>query len=100
MPTIRDLNYGFDANGVEKYLEEIKGIVLTKAAEKVKNISDIEKACNANWEGRAKEEFLENLKTDAEHVSEQYQNLYNTLVSEIQSVQASMANKDEALIED
>ena len=98
MPSIGELNYGYDAGGVDAYLEEIKAKVLTEVAAQLEDTSAIESACNENWEGIANENFLANLKTDVAHVKEQYQVLYNVLNGEIQSVHAAMANKDESLI--
>lgn len=98
MPSIGELNYGYDAGGVDAYIEEIKAKVLTEVAAQLDDISAIENACNNHWEGLAKENFLTNLKTDVAHVKEQYQALYYALSNEIHSVHAAMANKDESLI--
>ncbi|MBR6948696.1 MAG: hypothetical protein IKH54_00745 [Bacilli bacterium] len=98
MPTISDLEYGYDASGVDKYLEEIKAIALTEAKDAVENVDDIVKCCEDNWEGQARENFVNNLRKDAKHVGEQFVSLYNVLQGEINSVHAAMANKDEELI--
>ena len=92
MPSIGELNYGYDAGGVDAYLEEIKAKVLTEVAAQLEDTSAIESACNENWEGIAKENFLANLKTDVAHVKEQYQVLYNVLNGEIQSVRQTKMN--------
>lgn len=98
MPSIGDLNYGYDKAGVDQYIDNIKGIVLTEACEQIRDISSIESVCDQEWEGQAKENFKTNLKTDAEHLCKQFEFLYNVLTSEINSVQAAMSNKDEELI--
>ena len=100
MPTIGNMQYGYDAAGVSNYLDEIKSIVLTEASDTVKDISKIKTVCETEWEGKAREQFLINLQKDANHVADQYNTLYNILISEINSVQAAMANKDESLIKE
>lgn len=99
MPAIGDLNYGYDADGVQSYLDEIHSECIITAEEAVKDTTDIVTVLDNEWEGKAKENFKVNLVKDAAHVAEQFEALYNILVSEINSLQAAMANKDEALIE-
>ena len=82
-PTIGEMSHGFDGKGVEAYLDEIKSIVLTKASDAVRDISEIETACNTNWAGRSKDDFIEQLKETSEHVAQQYRTLYDVLTNEI-----------------
>lgn len=98
MPSISEMEYGYDAAGVQTYLEEIHSGALKNAREAVEDISSIVTCCETEWEGHAREKFVTNLKKDAEHVSQQFESLYNALVGEITSLQAAMANKDEELI--
>lgn len=98
MPSIGDLNYGFDSNGLSDYLDAIKSEYLTKAADAVLNYGSIVSCCENEWEGQARDNFVENLKKDAQHVADQYQALYEALVAEFNSLAAAMANKDQELI--
>ena len=70
MPAIKDLQYGFDVDGVEEYIKDIKSVVLTQAAEALDDLSDIKQACEKHWEGRARDDFLENVEKDKKHVKE------------------------------
>lgn len=99
MPTINDLEYGYDAAGMEQYLNEIKAEYLDRAKDAVNDIQDITNVCQNEWEGRARDNFIANLTSDAQHVGEQFDALYVVLVQEINSLQAAMANKDEELIQ-
>ena len=98
MPAISEMEYGYSQEGLGKYLESIKSEVIDKASNAILDTSAIENVCNSEWEGKAKENFLTNLKKDAQHVSDSLATLYSILVSEVNSVQAAMANKDEELI--
>lgn len=98
MPAISDLQYGFDSQGVETYLKEIKSIVLTKAADALDSISGIKSVCEKNWEGKARDDFIVNLEKDKDHVKTQFQELYKVLEGEIEQVEQAMANKDRTLI--
>ena len=99
MPTIGEMEYGYDHSGVENYLSEIKADYIEKAKAALLNTSSIKATCDAEWEGKAKENFKVNLDKDAQHVADQFDTLYQILVSEIYSLEAAMTNKDETLIE-
>ncbi|MCI8460979.1 MAG: hypothetical protein HFE81_06235 [Bacilli bacterium] len=98
MPAIGDFSYGYDTSGVEGYLDAIKADAIEQAKEAVLDISEIKSCCEAEWEGKARENFVTNLTKDSQHVAEQFDALYAILTSEINSLNAAMANKDETLI--
>ncbi len=98
MPAIGDFAYGYDQAQLESYLSEIKAEALDNAVEAVMNIDKIKSACENEWEGKARENFVQNLQNDAKHVSDQFEALYKNLEAEVKSAQAAMANKDEELI--
>lgn len=98
MPTISDFSYGYSTEGVANYLDAIHTDAIQKAKDAVEDISGIKTCCENEWEGKARENFVANLEQDAKHVSEQFDALYNILVTEINSLNAAMANKDESLI--
>lgn len=98
MPKIGDMQYGFDTEGLEQYLNSIRYEALQDAMDAVDNTDGIKSACENNWEGKARENYLANLEKDKQHVNEQLEVLYNILKNEISSVMAAMRNKDEQLI--
>lgn len=98
MPTIQDLEYGYNTDGVEAFIEAIKAQALNEASETVKNISKIRETCENNWEGKARENFIHNLEQDSTYVANQFERLYSILVKEIGSLSNAMQNKDGDLI--
>lgn len=98
MPDIESFSYGYDREGVNKYINDIKATALQEASDAVKNIDAIRNCCNENWKGKAKDNFVFNLEQDSQYVAKQFIKLYANLVQEIESVNAAMANKDEELI--
>lgn len=99
MADISDFNFGYDADGVNVYLENIRSIVLTEAAAALDDTSAIEKVCKEHWEGVARDNFLKNLKTDKDHVKEQFETLYSVLTTEIEQAQEAMDKKDYNMID-
>ena len=98
MPSITDFAYVYDQKQLDDYITQIKAEALDKAVDAVMNIDKIKNACESEWEGKARENFVQNLENDAKHVSEQFEALYRNLEAEVKSAQAAMANKDEELI--
>lgn len=98
MPSISEMNFGFDSAGVEQYLEDIKSGALLNAKTAVEDTTDVVTILDNEWEGKARDNFKTNLTSDAKHISEQFDALYEILQTEISQVQAEMANKDEELI--
>ena len=70
----------------------------SQAGEKVKDITLIKTACEQNWEGVAREQFVANVQKAADHVALQYQELFNILNVEINNVKAAMQNFDAGMI--
>ena len=97
MPTIQEMSHGFDVVGIQDYLDELRAIVLSTAAEQVRDISGIEAACEENWSGQAKDKYIEQLRKTANHTAEQLENLYSILVSEVIAILSSMDNFDRNL---
>lgn len=98
MPAIGDLEHGYSTAGVDEYLQEIKAQALEEAKKAVLNTGSLVSCCEQNWEGRARENYVNNLQKDAQHCADQFDALYQILVSEVNSLNAAMANKDEELI--
>ena len=99
MPDISQFNFGYDADGVNVYLENIRSIVLTEAAAALDDTSAIEKVCKEHWVGVDRDNFLNNLQTYKEHVKEQFETLYSVLTTEIEQAQAVMGQKDYNMID-
>ena len=55
MPDIESFSYGYDREGVNKYINDIKATALQEASDAVKNIDAIRNCCNENWKGKAKD---------------------------------------------
>ena len=99
MAGIGEFAYGFDANGVDQYLDNIKADYLLKAKEALSDIDVIKNICENNWEGQSRDAFLFNLRADEKHVENQLDILYDILVKEVNAIKDAMAEKDATLIE-
>ena len=98
MPTISEMDYGFDVSGMNNYLSDLKDNHIEKAKEAILDISEIKTACESSWEGDARNAFLSNLAKDAQHVCNQLDEAYKILEFEIKSVAAVMLEKDRTMI--
>lgn len=96
-----EFEYGYFGSGIDDLLREVRGIVLTQAGEKAKGelLDSVISACESYWEGKARERYVANLRTDAQTFYTALNQLYSAFESEIRN--AGMAYKafDENLIE-
>ena len=99
MAAMGDLAYGYNASGVEQYLQDIKANYLEKAKDQLNDINAIQTCCENEWEGSSRDAFLFNLKQDAIHVGQQFDVLYDILVKEVNGVLDAMSEKDATLIQ-
>lgn len=80
---IDSLSTGISSIGMENYLETLKANLITSTVEKLNNITEIETAIDAGWQGVAKERFMTQFETLRQSVStdleKEYQNLVNRL---------------------
>lgn len=100
MPTISDLGYGTSKEGVNALLDDIKSNLITKVADNAADISKIETACNENWSGTSKENFINNLKKDVAILQEGLNQMYGALVAEINAASSAVLDFDQNLIKE
>jgi hypothetical protein len=93
-----EFEYGYDAQGIENLLTEIKGCVLTKAGgHAVEKLSIIKKACENNWKGESKDDFLVHLQKDAERFQAALSELYTAFEKEIANAGFNFSKFDQNL---
>ena len=93
-----DFEYGFDAQGIENLLAEIKGCVITQAAgHATSELSIIRNRCDQIWEGQSKETFLAQLSKDAYKFSDALTSLYAAFEKEIVNAGFNFDNFDKNL---
>ena len=92
--------YGYSTSAVESYLEDIHSSALQAAKDAVNEASVVENAVSNNWEGKAKDDWLEIFAKDRQHVCDQLDNLYAVLRSEINSLNSAMAQKDNTMMKE
>ena len=96
---IDSMEYGFDSREFQTYLNTIQDIVLKDMADVLNNgYNDIKTACNDNWAGTAKENFITNLGKDIDKIKVLYTELYSRLEGVLKDTQGSMSEMDKQLI--
>ncbi len=96
---IDSMEYGFDSRAFQTYLNTIQAIVLKDMADVLNNgYNDIKTACNDNWAGTAKENFITNLGKDIDKIKVLYTELYSRLEGVLKDTQGSMSEMDKQLI--
>lgn len=94
-----DNEFGYNANAIDNYLEQIHSDAFLKAKQALDDLSGITSAAEASWEGEARQKWLDNLAADKDHVVDQLNALYRNLQNEVISLGEAMHQKDQTMIQ-
>ena len=84
MATNLNFEYGFDAQGIENLLGEVKGCVIKNAANHARNdVSKIKTTCSQIWQGQSRDDFCNLLQQDANKFATALETLYTAFEKEI-----------------
>lgn len=98
MPTINEMQYGFDAAGIESYVEEVKAKSLEAAKEAAKETAPIKDALDQVWDGESKDKYFENLNADVNKFCEALDDLYAGFTTEVSNAAMVMKEHDKNMI--
>lgn len=97
--TIENSTIGFDANNVEKALNNLNTEVIQATISQLnRSMSDLRSTVDEGWVGASAEKFKENLEKDKETVSESLNKTYDTLKKEMYDIVNKMGEADEELV--
>ena len=97
---IDSLSTGIDSKGMDAYLESLKADLITKTAEKINSIAEIESAINAGWQGIAKDRFMNDFEKQREAVITDLEKEYGNLLTRLNEVQTEYFQTDINMIDE
>lgn len=97
---IGELSTGIDSKGMDSYLESLKAELITKTAEKINNITDIQGVIDAGWQGIAKERFMKAFETQREAVITDLGKEYANLLTRLSEVQTEYFQTDMQMLDE
>lgn len=96
---IEGASIGFDANNVQKALNNLKtGVIQDTITLMQSGLLDLYTAVNDAWVGASAEQFKKNMNTDMNKVSNALSDTYDILVSEMDQIINAMKAADEELV--
>lgn len=97
---INGATVGYDAEGLNTLLTNIKANVIEEAKEALKNSeSKLDEALDAIWQGKSEETFKSNMHEDVLKVCDALDTAYNSLNAEVSKAALAMAHVDGALVD-
>ena len=99
--------YGYNATAVNQLIADVNSIVYAGGGEgdtssaaglAISGVDDIKAVCDANWDGKSKDNFIINLRADAQKFANALQQLQNAFNAEIRNAAADFKSFDENLI--
>lgn len=97
MPTIGEMEYGYSSAGVRNYIEDVRAVALTDVVSAARDIDELTRVIDANWQGFAKERYKQNLKADIEVFATAMEQLYTVFQKEIKNIETSMKRFDNTM---
>lgn len=98
MATNLNFEYGFDAQGIENLLSEVKGCVIKTAAGHARSdVSKIKSTCAQIWQGQSRDDFCALLEKDAENFAKALETLYAAFEKEIVNAGFNFSDFDKNL---
>ena len=90
---------GYDTQGVDDMLREIKTKVIIEAAEAMRSgTNSLCQSIDSIWVGASADQFKENMQSDITKISQQLEDSYYTLENRIWQIVSSMSEADQNLI--
>ena len=99
MAKIDDMIYGIDAGGTRQYVRKVRAEVITTTANEMQKIDNIESVFTAEWEGKARIDFLANVKYMTKKLADSLDALDNGFTNTIKGLVTSWDDHDQNMIQ-
>ena len=96
--SIDTVTKGYSASGAQSYLNDLNAKAIDETKTLVRNIDGIRSAVEAGWQGKAEQNFMENLFNGAEAVANSLDEVKAALDAEFGSIEQSIHEQDEGLV--
>lgn len=95
----QNATHGVSFTGMQQYKQELQMNTFRKIRDAINNTADIEAAVKAGWVGTSADNFLHNIATGAQRMSEQISEIENMLITELDGIMSQIGDMDENLVE-
>lgn len=92
-------SHGVDFTGMQKYKDDLQMNTFRKIRDAINNTADIESAVKAGWSGNSADNFIANIQTGANKMSEEVKNIEEMLIKELDGIMSQIGDMDENLVE-
>ncbi len=92
-------SHGVSFTGMQQYQQELQMNTFRRIRDAINNTSDVEAAVRAGWTGTSADNFIHNLQTGANKMSDQITEIENMLITELNGIMSQIGDMDENLVE-
>ena len=92
-------SHGVSFTGMEQYKNELQMNTFNRIRDAINNTADVESAVKAGWVGTAADNFIANIQTGAQKMSEQITSIEKMLITELDGIMSQIGDMDENLVE-
>jgi uncharacterized protein YukE len=92
-------SHGVSFTGMQTYQQELQMNTFRRIRDAINNTSEVENAVRAGWVGTAADNFIHNIQTGAQRMSDQVTEIENMLITELNGIMSQIGDMDENLVE-
>lgn len=96
--TIDEMTVGINKNNMDAYKEGLKAKLLTETDQKLKDVSAIQTAIDAGWQGESRDKFLREFSGVINAISEDLKLEYHDLSLRLEELENNYFNQDKNMM--
>ena len=91
---LEDMTIGISQKGMEKYREQLQHNLLISVVNEINNTQELETAINKNWQGQARDNFIEEFNKARKSIGEELKKEYSDLSARLIELEANYFSQD------
>lgn len=95
----QNASHGVSFTGMESYKTDLQMNTFRKIIDAINNTTDVESAVKAGWVGTAADNFISNIQTGANKMSDQIKDIESMLMTELDGIMSQIGDMDANLVE-
>lgn len=95
----QNASHGVDFVGMQKYKQELQMNTFRKIRDAINDTTGVQTAVKAGWTGTAADNFVHNVQTGADKLSNDITQIEDMLIRELDGIMSQIGDMDENLVE-
>ena len=98
--SLEDMTIGISKKGMESYREQLEHDLLISVVNEINDTEALEEAINKNWQGAARDRFIDDFNSARVEIGQDLKKEYNDLSARLTELESNYFAQDYMMIED